>query len=189
MADGNGATTSTMEIKRRLPYWWGAIASFFSALFFFLGFLLSAIRWSGVGNAIPRPKISEREYFQRWLNLDPDFLRTLWKYRASVADLEIAMDALGTIAFLLLLASVSSLADAFESNGGHKATKTLLVPCFTAAAVLMVVDLTFNAGTTTTAAWMSQRWILDDAAVRRMHAGALVLNLAPLTLSLALPRR
>jgi len=117
---------------------------------------------------VDNPFLADRSgSFKKWTSLDPDFLRQLWKYRASVANLHVATDFVLTIAFFLLAGTVSSLSDAFDASGRpHKASKHILLPCFVFAAALMVLDLTFNAGSDTTSAFIAEMWELDDPTVQ-----------------------
>lgn len=164
----NGDGTSTTGAKGKgIPYWWGAMAAFASAVFFFISFILQAVRFSGAASQVKMPSIRSKDQMQRWINLEPDMLRSMWDYRAAVADMELAYDCLLTIGFFSLVLAVGALADAFElKGGGHKASKTVLVPSFIFAAIIMALDLTFNAGTTTASAWIYKSWNLDDATVR-----------------------
>lgn len=153
------------------PFWWGGVAAFCAAGFAFLSCILNLVYLSGT--AFPNTKSPFRERtqgtFKRWSSLEPELLRSLWDYRVVSANLNIGASALITLAFFFLLAAVMALADAFEVHGGpgaHRAAKSLLVPSFIFAAVLAMVDLAFNAGAVTTAAWIYDRFTIDDTQVR-----------------------
>lgn len=153
------------------PFWWGGMAAFSAAAFFFLSCLLNLAYLSGT--AFPNTKNPFRERkpgtFAKWTELDIGLLRQLWQYRVVSANLNIGASALITLAFFLLLGTIMSLADAFEVHGGqgaHKASKAILVPSFIFAAALAVLDLTFNAGAVTTAAFIYSRFSIDDQTVR-----------------------
>lgn len=153
------------------PFWWGGVAAFCAAGFAFLSCILNLVYLSGT--AFPKTKSPFRERtpdtFKRWSSLEPELLRSLWDYRVVSANLNIGASALITLAFFFLLAAVMALADAFEVHGGpgaHRAAKSLLVPSFIFAAVLAMVDLAFNAGAVTTAAWIYDRFTIDDTQVR-----------------------
>mmetsp|Transcript_3171 Transcript_3171/g.9246 ORF Transcript_3171/g.9246 Transcript_3171/m.9246 type:complete len:336 (-) Transcript_3171:426-1433(-) len=154
--------------RSQVPFWWGSMSAFVSVFFFLLGFLLHLIQYAGVGGTVENPFLTDRESsFKRWTELDPAFLRQLWKYRASVADLHVATDFVLTIAFFLMAGAASSLSEVFDAHGhGHTAARNVFLPCFVFAAAMMVLDLTFNAGADTTAKFIAEMWNLDDATLK-----------------------
>lgn len=171
------------------PYWWGGVSSVCGALFFFLATLLQLALLSGTAFAVKNPLLavqhsggknvtidfpSQKVAYSKWMALDPTLLRTLWEYRVQSANLSIVTSAVITLSFFLLLATVMSLADAFDAHSGHKASKTLLVPSFLFATALVVLDLTFNAGQVTTSAFIYKMWTIDDQTLKSLELSYLM---------------
>lgn len=158
------------------PYWWGGVAAYAAAFFFVGSCVLNVVLISGTAYPEQLSPFRVRTWttevppgaIEKWINLEPELLERLWNYRKLTANLDVSASFFVTLAFCLLLATIMSLADAFEVQGGrgaHKATKVLLVPCFIFAAALAVIDLTFHAGTVTTAAFVYERFKINDMLV------------------------
>lgn len=169
--------TPKPDIASPRPFWWGGVAALLAGFFFFLSCMLNLVL--ATGRAFPEQLSPLRVrgwtaqvppgVLEKWRNLDPELLHRLWRYRALSADLDIGASALITLGFVALLASVVTLADAFEVHAGraaHRATRTLFVPCFIFAAALAVLDLVFHAGAVTTAGFIYKYFEIDDTMVR-----------------------
>ncbi|KAJ1636382.1 hypothetical protein T492DRAFT_959484 [Pavlovales sp. CCMP2436] len=170
------------------PYWWGGMASVLGGLLFFLACLLNLAFLSGTAFKVKNPLVAfertktgidataQAAAYKKYLALDEDLLRQLWEYRAVSANLSIVASAITTLSFFLLLATVMSLADCFDQHSGHKASKTMLVPAFLFAAALVVLDLTFNAGQTTTSAFIYDMWTVDYQTLKALEISYVMTN-------------
>mmetsp|Transcript_3827 Transcript_3827/g.10762 ORF Transcript_3827/g.10762 Transcript_3827/m.10762 type:complete len:446 (+) Transcript_3827:43-1380(+) len=103
------------------------------------------------------------ESFAKLKKFDVDLLRQLWDWRAANANIEVAKDFMSAISFFLLASAVRALAEVFDMHrSGHKASMFVLVPCFTFASIMAIIELTFKAGATGTASWIGTQWDLDE---------------------------
>jgi len=156
--------TSAMA-RSPVPFWWGGMAGFASAFFMVIASILRLAFYFRSPVSAPSP-FQDEDFFQDWTSLDHEALAKLWAFRQASAPLEVAMDFIICIALFLVVPLVSALGEAFDMHqSGHKAAKTVLLPCFTFAAVIVVLDLTFNAGAATTSAWIYRDWDLNKKHV------------------------
>jgi hypothetical protein len=151
---------------------------------FFLSCLLNLAFLSGTAFKTKNPLIKanktnfnidkQMEAYELYTQLDIPLLRELWEYRSVSADLSVAVSAWITLSFFLLLATVMSLADAFEAHTKHTASHTMLIPSFLIATSLVVLDLTFNAGQATTSAFLYEQFAIPDATLQALELSFLM---------------
>jgi len=121
----------------------------------FIGNLLHILIFTRAG----RPTFS----LQKWESLDREYLKAEWKWRRSVMGTDIAAGLFTALGWFLLVPPVLTFAY-IQSDGGksYLSTHVMLVVLVVGGAMFETIEILQTLGTSSTCAWISEDFNLED---------------------------
>ena len=137
-----------------------AHASFLSSFLMFISAILFASGFSAEWEG--RTKDPMQAHIEEYKALNTTLIKELWADRRRARVPYMLGDGFGVVAWVCMMPGVASLAEV--SGGEQRSSTKLLTSAFSVAAIITVVDFTFQAGLVTTADWVSTWPLLSDDA-------------------------